>query len=127
MVHDLHGINLTAVNRFETLKYCVEHSLCWVASFAIDLGVNSFLIEVDSPEPYVNEEKNHERTTVLGAAGLVFFSEHTELVRYKVQTGYASVPGLSLTGFLGIPAFRKVINLQDLSSHIQNHILTFWT
>lgn len=60
MVHDLHGINLTAVNRFETLKYCVEHSLCWVVSFAIDLGVNSFLIEVDSPEPYVNEEKNHE-------------------------------------------------------------------
>lgn len=57
MVHDLHGINLIALNRFGTLKYGAEHSLCWVVSFPIGLDVNIFPFGVDSPEPQVNEEK----------------------------------------------------------------------
>lgn len=44
MVHDLDGINLIALNRFGTLKYCAEHTPCWVGSFPIDLDVNMSLI-----------------------------------------------------------------------------------
>lgn len=57
MVHELDGINLIALNRFGTLKYCVGHNPCWEVSFPIDLDVNIFLTAVDSPEPQVNEEK----------------------------------------------------------------------
>lgn len=57
MVHDLHGINLIALNRIGTLKYCAEHNPCWVVSFPIDLDVNIFLTGVESPEPQVNKEQ----------------------------------------------------------------------
>lgn len=57
MVHELDGINLIALNRFGTLKYCAGHNPYWEVSFPIDLDVNIFLVGVDSPEPQVNEEK----------------------------------------------------------------------
>lgn len=66
MVHELDGINLIALNRFGTLKYCAGHNSCWEVSSPIDLDVNIFLIGVDSPEPQVNEE-SFQRTIVLGA------------------------------------------------------------